>query len=157
MKSAPTVRPTVFTAPRTSRRATGVSSVLCRIQPGMNLLLIQKRVRAPLDANRRVGPVAGSHDGGVRKREQHVSNGTEQLLHVAADQIRTADRSGKQRVAHEQLAIARPGRSDRQTDTAGTMSRRLENVDYGIAKSQRLAGTIELVDRRRRLDVEAEH
>ena len=76
---------------------------------------------------------------------------------VAARQVGAADRSGEERVADEQVLDAGSPALPTETDTAGTMSRRVMRARLAAAERDDLSRRVEHVDRRLRLHVQAEH
>jgi CheY-like chemotaxis protein len=106
-----------------------------------------------------IGAVAGMDDRGVGKRQQHAANRVQERLVVAARQIGPADRPGKQRIPHEEMdPVRRDARSrlHRETHASRTVPGRVVGTRREIADRDGFLARIEVIDRRRRIDVEAE-
>src|SRR5262249_2656976 len=117
----------------------------------------QERIRPPLLTNRRRRPVTWVDDGIVTKREQNLLDRGDQHIVVAARQIGPPNRAGEQRVADEQLPSRFSGSSNLQADAARAMPRRVMHARLERAEPYDVVRRIEHVNRRLRLDREAEH
>jgi hypothetical protein len=71
---------------------------------------------------------------------------------IAARQVGTTDRAGKERVADEQLLAGRPSFSNLQADASRTVAGRVVRPYVVGAERDDLPGRVEHVNRRRRFD-----
>ena len=76
---------------------------------------------------------------------------------VAAGKIGPADRSGKQRVADEQVLAGVRRRANLQAHAAGTMPGRVMHRHGIVPEADDLAGCVEVIDRRLTFGRDAEH
>jgi CheY-like chemotaxis protein len=97
------------------------------------------------------------NDCRVVKCEQDLADRRDQRLVVTAGKIRSANRSGKQRVADEQVFSSFPLTANLQADAAGTVPWRMMRPRLAGSESNRLARRVEDVNRRWRLAPQAEH
>lgn len=117
---------------------------------------LQKRVRPTLASDRRVGTVSRIYTRLVAEHEEHVANRCDQRGVVAAWQIGSSNRPGKQRVAHEQIESALAGTRDLDAHAARAMPRRVMNARLEIAERNPFVDAVEAVDRWRRIDRQPE-
>src|SRR5947207_8301046 len=109
--------------------------------------VLQKRVRPPFLADRRVRSVSWMNDRIVAEREEDRANRGDQRVVIAARQIGAADRAGKQRVADEELLPRQAFFPDLETDAAGAMTRRVVRPHFAGAEPDDVARRVEHVDR----------
>jgi threonine dehydratase len=76
---------------------------------------------------------------------------------IAAGQIRSSDRSSKQRVAHEQVALVLALTADSQAHAARAVTRRVLDIDDVATEAEVRVRGIEVIDWRLRIDVDPEH
>jgi PleD family two-component response regulator len=76
---------------------------------------------------------------------------------VATREIGASDRSGKQRIADEQILAGLRAEGDLQADAARTMAGRVMRRRRAFAEADHLAGLVEMIDRRLGLDGKPEH
>jgi CheY-like chemotaxis protein len=119
--------------------------------------LLQERVRATLLADGRRRTVAGVHFRVVAERKEHPTYGLNQCHVVAPRQVGTPDRSGKERIADEQLLANRSSSSNLQAHASRAVAWRVVRLRAEVAERDDLSGRIEHVHRRRRLDAQPEH
>jgi CheY-like chemotaxis protein len=93
----------------------------------------------------------------VAEREQHAANGGDERRVIAAGKVRAADGAGEERVAHEQIPAGAARRTNLQANAARAMARRVMRPCVELTERNHLSRRVEHVDRRLRLDVEAEH
>ena len=79
--------------------------------------------------------MARNHQRRLRKRQQFLVNGAENLARIAAGQIRAPDAVAEQRVARDQLVLR--GNPDR--DAPLRVPRRVEDVELGIPERELVA------------------
>jgi CheY-like chemotaxis protein len=101
--------------------------------------------------------VPGIDTGRVSKRKEHCSDRGQERLEVASWQVGAADGAGEERVADEQVLSGRPARPYLETHATGTMAGRMVRRRQALPERDRLAGLVELIDRRLRLHAQAEH
>lgn len=115
--------------------------------------------------------MAGIHDRIIAKREQDAANRLKKYRVIPSRQIRSTDRSREERIAHEQVqdfsrsacAVFRASLDwlsrleiDRQAHAARAVAGGVVWPDGEVAEAEHVSGGIEVIDRRRRLDAEAE-
>ena len=115
----------------------------------------QTRVRAPLRADRRRGAMNRVDTRVVTERKEDRADRSKQRDEMTPREIRPPNRSGKQRVAHEQLTLGLAGATDGETDSARAVAGRVQNVGDVRAECERGA-LVEPIDRRRALDFQTE-
>lgn len=91
----------------------------------------------------------------IAKRKQDASNGPEKCRQIASWQVCPADRACEERIADKQVRGV--DRCDRQTDTAGAVTRRVMRFSGKVAEADNFSRLIEVIDWGLRLDFEAEH
>ena len=101
--------------------------------------------------------MAGVNAGVVSKREEHGPNRRDERGVIAAREIGPPDRAGKQRVPHEEILAGIRRQSNLQAHPARAVTGRVVRRRHTVAEADRLAWRIEVVDRRLRLDRQAEH
>jgi CheY-like chemotaxis protein len=131
------------------------SGAVCVCSP--RLLRHQKRVRPALLADGGARAMSRVDAGRIPKRKQHGSNRANQRGMIAARQIGSADRTGKQRIPDEQIVATLSLLADLEADSAGAMARGVMHSRLVVAERQDLPGRIELVHRRKWIDVKPEH
>ena len=97
------------------------------------------------------------HDGGIPERKQDAADRGNQHVEVAASQVGAPDGAGKQRVADEQVFRGLTFLSNRQADAAGAMTWRVVDGRLKFAERDDVPRRVEHIDRRLRLDADAEH
>jgi CheY-like chemotaxis protein len=93
----------------------------------------------------------------VAEREQDLADGREQNRVIAARQIRSSNRPRKQRIPDEEIVGHAPSAPDLQADAARTMTGCVMRSGFTGAKRDDVARCVEPIDRRERLDADAEH
>src|SRR5712691_11049034 len=92
----------------------------------------------------------------VAKCKEYRADGRHERGVVAARQIGAADRSGEKRVADEEVFAGFSAASNLQTDATRAMSRRMVRARFKPSKGDHLTRLVVDVDRRLRLDMQAE-
>ena len=133
---------------------TGSGTMYRLLAPGK--VFEYERVRLALVSNRRVGAMARVYRGRIAKREQDAGDRSHQDVVVAARQVGAPDRSGEQRISHEEMRSGLALLSQLKTHAAWSVTGRVMYADLVVAKTQG-AQVVKDVDWRRLFDREAEH
>lgn len=92
----------------------------------------------------------------ITKRKQHVANRRDQRRVVAPRQVGSTDRTRKEGVADEQIEPALTSPRHLDADASGAMSWRVMNACLEVTERNPLLDAVEAVNRRRRIDGQAE-